>query len=171
MEPDECRNGHLLDERNLYVRPNGTRECRACKREREGYGQPVANGEEFCRKGLHRMTEENTIIRKEGWRECRGCRRSRNGDKSPAEQELDAMYRKLMVNTSWMEDAKCKGMDPNFFHPGRGKTTQGQQAVAFCQDCPVIEPCREMAYADPSLKGVWGGTSERQRRKRRGLKN
>ncbi len=126
-----------------------------------------------CKNG-HEFTPENTYVRPEGWRECRECRNnypSRNGlSGESAEDEIASMYRRIRTDTSWMEDAKCKGMDPNFFHPGRGKTIQGLKAVEFCQTCPVIVPCREMAFDDPSLKGVWGGTSERQRRQYRGLK-
>jgi WhiB family transcriptional regulator, redox-sensing transcriptional regulator len=66
------------------------------------------------------------------------------------------------VMSDWMESAECRGMDPELFHPTRGEVSGHIKAV--CRECPVIHPCREMGIDDPSLHGVWGGLSERERR-------
>jgi WhiB family redox-sensing transcriptional regulator len=44
------------------------------------------------------------------------------------------------------------------------------KAKAVCANCPVSRPCLEMALADPHIEGVWGGTSDKDRRRiRKGL--
>lgn len=66
-------------------------------------------------------------------------------------------------DTSWKSQANCRGLDPNLFYPERGASTR--EAKAVCRGCVVREQCLEYALADPPEKyGVWGGTSERERR-------
>lgn len=48
-----------------------------------------------------------------------------------------------------------------FFHHGYA------EARAICDDCPVRQACLDFAMADPSLKGVWGGTTDRDRKRLR----
>ena len=38
-------------------------------------------------------------------------------------------------------------------------------AKAFCRPCPVRDDCLEVALTDPTLKGVWGGRTARERRR------
>jgi hypothetical protein len=64
-----------------------------------------------------------------------------------------------------MERAACRGEDPSVFFPGLGGTTT--KARAICSVCPVRQGCLEYALADTELAGVFGGTSERERRKLR----
>lgn len=67
---------------------------------------------------------------------------------------------------AWFEQALCHGTgDPSFF-PERHHSSQ--RAKRLCADCPARLPCLEMALADPSLVGVWGGTSEIDRDRMRG---
>ena len=62
--------------------------------------------------------------------------------------------------TWWMEEAACRGSKANFFpQPGEPPT----DAYKICSDCPVRVPCLIYAVKRPPLKGVWGGSSERQR--------
>lgn len=67
-----------------------------------------------------------------------------------------------MINRSFMADARCKGLDPELFHPGRGESTEPAKAV--CSDCPVRLACLDYALAHRERHGVWGGLSERERR-------
>jgi WhiB family redox-sensing transcriptional regulator len=62
----------------------------------------------------------------------------------------------------WVEHAACKGTDLDDWFPVRGGSLTALRAI--CAACPVIDRCRTYALAHPSLIGVWGGTSERQRR-------
>lgn len=56
----------------------------------------------------------------------------------------------------------CRGCDPELFFPTRGESTK--EAKAVCADCPVMDACR--AWAIPNEKvGIWGGLSERERRR------
>ena len=81
---------------------------------------------------------------------------------------MSAETNPVFERRDWMADAACRGMDPNIFHPVRGENTGRLRAV--CNDCPVIEPCRTLALADPSLYGFWGGTGQRERQRIRTLR-
>lgn len=62
---------------------------------------------------------------------------------------------------SWMEAALCAQTDPDAFHPGKSETNTA--AKRTCAACDVTAACLAYALADPSLEGVWGGTSVRER--------
>jgi WhiB family redox-sensing transcriptional regulator len=66
---------------------------------------------------------------------------------------------------SWQDRANCLGVDPDLFFPGRGESTQ--EAKAICAGCVVRDECLEQALARPEKFGIWGGTSERERRRLR----
>ncbi len=63
----------------------------------------------------------------------------------------------------WVNDGACVGQDPELFFPEHGDIGP---AVRICCDCPVRLQCLDYAlrYRPP---GVWGGTSERERRRMR----
>lgn len=65
-------------------------------------------------------------------------------------------------DTAWMTRALCRGMDPNLFFPERGASSQGVKQV--CRPCPVREECLDYAFRTFQWKGVWGGTTEGERR-------
>lgn len=67
------------------------------------------------------------------------------------------------METDWMAQAKCREMDPAVFFPNDGIGVLIAQRI--CRDCPVREECLEYALADGVGHGVWGGASERQRRR------
>ena len=66
------------------------------------------------------------------------------------------------LDTSWMDVAECKGMDPELFHPNRGEDTAAAKAV--CVKCLARVECLEYALTNNEKVGIWGGTSERERR-------
>jgi WhiB family redox-sensing transcriptional regulator len=67
------------------------------------------------------------------------------------------------VNTApWLDEAACKGMDPELFFPDRGDPTRYAKAV--CADCPVKYDCLRAALEERERFGIWGGMSERERR-------
>lgn len=68
------------------------------------------------------------------------------------------------IDMGWADSAACKGEDPNLFHPDRGESTAPAKAV--CAECPVKADCLAHALKHEQL-GIWGGTSERQRRRLR----
>lgn len=65
------------------------------------------------------------------------------------------------LDTSWMAEAECKGMTSLFFTE-RGEDTANAKAV--CMGCEVRIECLDYALAIGEKVGVWGGTSERERR-------
>ena len=58
----------------------------------------------------------------------------------------------------------CLGADPELFFPEVGESTQ--EAKAICATCPVTDPCREHGLKHERF-GIWGGMSERERRRLR----
>lgn len=65
-------------------------------------------------------------------------------------------------NEAWQSQANCLGVDPDLFFPERGASTA--EAKAVCAGCVVREQCLEYALANGEKFGIWGGTSERERR-------
>ena len=64
---------------------------------------------------------------------------------------------------SWQAFANCLGVDPDLFFPERGASTK--EAKQVCQGCVVREDCLEYALANGEKFGIWGGLSERERRR------
>jgi len=75
------------------------------------------------------------------------------------------------MDTSWMQQGKCRELPPETFFPSDGVGVEVARRI--CADCPVKEPCLEYALVSRIEHGVWGGASERERRRiarrRRGL--
>jgi WhiB family redox-sensing transcriptional regulator len=68
----------------------------------------------------------------------------------------------LLGQPPWMLDGACREHpDVNFF-PTRGERIDPARAV--CSTCLVRDECLAFALADATIVGVWGGTSEKQRR-------
>lgn len=67
------------------------------------------------------------------------------------------------MEAHWMADGKCRDLDPTIFFPNDGIGVQAAQRI--CAECPVRTPCLEYALANHVDHGVWGGTSERERRR------
>ena len=65
----------------------------------------------------------------------------------------------------WQEEANCLGVDPDLFFPERGASTR--EAKAVCAGCEVRVDCLEYALANGEKFGIWGGLSERERRRLR----
>ena len=70
----------------------------------------------------------------------------------------------------WRARASCRSIDPDLFFPV-GATgmalDQIDQAKAVCRACEARPACLEFALATNQEAGVWGGTSEDERRKLR----
>ncbi|ALV48693.1 WhiB family transcriptional regulator [Streptomyces althioticus] len=68
---------------------------------------------------------------------------------------------------NWRHDAACRTEDPELFFPigtSGPALLQTEQAKAVCRGCPVQEQCLEWALETGQSIGVWGGTSETERR-------
>ena len=64
---------------------------------------------------------------------------------------------------AWQRGARCRGMRPAEFFPSDGLGVE--RARAICARCPVRVECLEFALANRIDDGVWGGESERERRR------
>lgn len=65
----------------------------------------------------------------------------------------------------WQDAANCLGVDPDLFFPERGASTR--EAKEVCKGCVVRGECLEYALANGEKFGIWGGLSERERRRLR----
>lgn len=67
------------------------------------------------------------------------------------------------VQLDWMQDGHCRHYPPAAFFPSDGVGVDAARKI--CADCPVKAPCLEYALAERIDHGVWGGCSERERRR------
>ncbi|EIV93962.1 WhiB family transcriptional regulator [Frankia sp. QA3] len=65
----------------------------------------------------------------------------------------------------WQERALCAQTDPEAFFPEKGGSTR--EAKRICSGCEVRAECLEYALENDERFGIWGGMSERERRKQR----
>lgn len=63
----------------------------------------------------------------------------------------------------WAALGACRDADPDLFFPG--PDGDPGEAVRICRGCPVLEECREWALETRVAFGVWGGLTERDRRR------
>lgn len=66
---------------------------------------------------------------------------------------------------SWQADSLCAQTDPEAFFPEKGGSTR--DAKKICASCDVRAQCLEYALQNDERFGIWGGLSERERRKLR----
>jgi WhiB family transcriptional regulator, redox-sensing transcriptional regulator len=68
----------------------------------------------------------------------------------------------------WQDRALCAQTDPEAFFPEKGGSTR--EAKKICLGCEVRHECLEYALAHDERFGIWGGLSERERRRlKRGI--
>lgn len=68
-----------------------------------------------------------------------------------------------VLDTDWMAAGNCADKPPSLFFPSDGVGVEVAKRV--CVDCPVRTQCLEYALENRIDHGVWGGTSERERRR------
>jgi WhiB family redox-sensing transcriptional regulator len=67
------------------------------------------------------------------------------------------------MELEWMAEGKCREVPPSVFFPSDGVGVEAARRI--CAECPVKSPCLEYALVNRVDHGVWGGTSERERRR------
>jgi WhiB family redox-sensing transcriptional regulator len=89
----------------------------------------------------------------------------------PERPELDAIAPATPLtpmDEEWQERALCAQTDPEAFFPEKGGSTR--EAKRICQGCEVRDACLDYALAHDERFGIWGGLSERERRRlKRGI--
>ena len=83
--------------------------------------------------------------------------------------------RERATSTSWRQLGRCRGADPDIFYPpvpavddeaAAARVAEAEEsAKAICAVCPVREACLEHALSVREKHGVWGGLTERERRR------
>ena len=68
-----------------------------------------------------------------------------------------------VLSSSWQERALCAQTDPEAFFPEKGGSTRDAKRV--CLSCDVRVECLEYAMEQDERFGIWGGLSERERRR------
>ena len=69
----------------------------------------------------------------------------------------------VLTGENWRADALCSRTDPDlWFSPG---AIEHKEAKRICRDCPVRLDCLQYAMETPVDHGIWGGLTERERRR------
>lgn len=71
--------------------------------------------------------------------------------------------RQVSVELTWKRGAACVGIDPTVFYPVTDEAAE--DAKVICNVCRVQETCLEYALTRRERDGVWGGATERERRR------
>jgi WhiB family redox-sensing transcriptional regulator len=84
---------------------------------------------------------------------------------APEERSAPSQWTDLSTADEWRQDALCAETDPEAFFPEKGGSTR--EAKRVCAGCSVRTECLEAALANDERFGIWGGLSERERRRLR----
>ena len=82
---------------------------------------------------------------------------------APHDLRLLPMVEEEDEDGGWQERALCAQTDPEAFFPEKGGSTR--EAKKVCLGCDVRGECLEYALANDERFGIWGGLSERERRR------
>ena len=75
----------------------------------------------------------------------------------------EAHVYRVLNGPAWMADGACRMYPPGTFFPSDGVGVD--RARKICATCPVVASCLEYALTNRLEHGVWGATSERERRR------
>jgi WhiB family redox-sensing transcriptional regulator len=84
----------------------------------------------------------------------------KNYDKDLEKKLIEKIF-SLKNDNPWQLDAICSQTDPEAFFPERGDSPKNAKSI--CMMCPVRAECLDFAIENDEI-GIWGGTSERERR-------
>ncbi|MGV9915565.1 WhiB family transcriptional regulator [Streptomyces tendae] len=77
------------------------------------------------------------------------------------------MHSDFLTGADWQARSACGSEDPELFFPigdSGPALMQAEEAKAVCRVCPVVDRCLRWAMEAGEVHGVWGGTSESERR-------
>ncbi|CQD07995.1 WhiB2 [Mycobacterium lentiflavum] len=87
---------------------------------------------------------------------------------APIAFEPEPLPEPELTPDQWQDRALCAQTDPEAFFPEKGGSTR--EAKKICLGCEVRHECLEYALAHDERFGIWGGLSERERRRlKRGI--
>ncbi len=85
-----------------------------------------------------------------------------------AREPMARPRRGILTSRLWMAEGACLGMEADMFYPGLADPATLRQAKRVSAPCPVATECLDCALTNQA-RGVWGGTSERERARLAGL--
>lgn len=88
-------------------------------------------------------------------------RGANSGLDTGSDLSFDALFG--AIEQEWQDQALCAQTDPEAFFPEKGGSTR--EAKRICQACGVRDECLEFALEHDERFGIWGGLSERERRR------
>ncbi|NEW40393.1 WhiB family transcriptional regulator [Nocardia cyriacigeorgica] len=107
-----------------------------------------------------------SVCAEAGWKDHEGGERDSAPQLSLVVPGFDEMFES--IEEQWQERALCAQTDPEAFFPEKGGSTR--EAKRICMGCEVRDECLEYALAHDERFGIWGGLSERERRRlKRGI--
>ena len=77
--------------------------------------------------------------------------------RDPTSADLDT------IENDWRNQARCAEVDSEIFFPEKGGSTR--EAKKVCTGCEVRAECLQSALDGRELHGIWGGLSDRERRR------
>jgi len=69
------------------------------------------------------------------------------------------------MGQNWRSVGLCRGSDTLVFYPPSEDDSLAEEAKTICSMCAVRKPCLEFVLATREKHGVWGGLTERERRR------
>ena len=87
----------------------------------------------------------------------------RRGDEAGIRTPHSIEMNVIPPNLVWRQRAACRGVDPDVFYPATDE--EAEAAKAICGQCSVRQACLEYALSNRERDGVWGGCTERERRR------
>ena len=69
------------------------------------------------------------------------------------------------MGQNWRAIGLCRGSDTLVFYPPSDDDSLAEEAKTICSMCAVRKPCLEFALTSREKHGVWGGLTERERRR------
>lgn len=75
------------------------------------------------------------------------------------------MTQTASTTPTWRALAACTGIDPVIFYPSSEDESDARAAKSVCAVCEVREACLEHALMVREKDGIWGGATERERRR------
>ena len=67
------------------------------------------------------------------------------------------------MELAWRRHSACRGLDPTIFYPATDE--EADEAKEVCGVCSVQQTCLEFALQGREKEGVWGGATEKERRR------
>lgn len=93
------------------------------------------------------------------------AQRRTGGDRIPTATLVGPPLEISFIPPEWVSRGLCGQTDPESFFPEKGGSTR--EAKRTCARCPVAAECLDFALEYDERWGIWGGLSERERRKLR----